>query len=163
MPVYVDRKPWQKLRERMNESASKHPHVNVGVLADKGGDAVHENEHGDEITLVELAAVHEFGTATVPERSFIRRTFEEKKAELARIIKTLAGKVVKGTLTEDKALELLGQWAAAEVKKTITQHDIPPPLADETVARKGSSKPLVDTGQLLNAITYQVHEDDSDE
>ena len=31
-----------------------------------------------------------------------------------------------------------------------------PPLAESTIRRKGSSNPLIDTGQLRSSITWQV-------
>ena len=33
------------------------------------------------------------------------------------------------------------------------------PLSPKTVARKGSSKPLVDTGLLLNSVTFEIRRD----
>jgi hypothetical protein len=162
--IHVDKKPWAKIKERLGLKRSGQLHVKVGVLADKGGDEMHEGEDGEEITLIELAAIHEFGVeGRIPERSFIRRTFDEQKSRLEKLIGSLAARVIKGSLTEAQALELLGQWAAAEIKKTITTHDIPPPLAQETIDRKGSSKPLVDTGQLVGSISYSVSDGDPEE
>jgi hypothetical protein len=51
---------------------------------------------------------------------------------------------------------MLGQWGAAAVKRTITSGQVTPPDAPGTIARKGSSTPLIDEGQLVNAITYAV-------
>jgi hypothetical protein len=41
------------------------------------------------------------------------------------------------------------------IKQRIA-NGIAPPNSPYTIARKGSSKPLIDTGQLRNSITYQV-------
>lgn len=146
---------WKELRRKVIEMAAG-SHVKVGVLADKGGDQTTDGG----ITLVELAAIHEYGSpaANIPERSFIRRTFDAEKArELAAMQGKLVGAIVEGKMSVPRALELLGQWAAAAVKKTITSGPhIPPPLKPATVAAKGSDRPLVDTGQLVNSITYKV-------
>jgi hypothetical protein len=64
--------------------------------------------------------------------------------------------IVLGAVDVRQGIGMLGAWGAAQVKNTITQTDIPPPLAPSTIAAKGSSKPLVDTGQMLNAITWEV-------
>lgn len=128
--------------------------VKVGVIG--GG------EHADGgITMTELAAIHEFGSpaANIPQRSFLRRALVWNSGPwLPAFTAKLVGAVASGKMDEKKALEILGQRAVAEVKKTITGSDIPPPLAPATVAAKGSSKPLVDTGQLLNSISYEVVE-----
>lgn len=147
-----DTKEWDRIVRAVAQMAGN---VKVGVIASKGGNAPASS--GD-ISLVELAAIHEFGApaAGIPERSFIRSTMTEKKSELVAVQTKLVGKIIAGSLTVDQALNVLGTWAAAEVKKSITSKDIPPPLKPKTIAAKGSSKPLVDTGKLLNAISYEV-------
>jgi hypothetical protein len=130
--------------------------VKVGVLASKGGGAVHDDSG---ITMVELAAIHEFGSpaANIPERSFIRRTFAEKNTELVQLQARVARALIAEKVSVTQALNVLGAWAAGEIKKTVTAGPhIPPPLKPETVARKGSDRPLVDTGRLVDAITWEV-------
>lgn len=145
---------WKKLLAKAHELDKSY--VKVGVLASKGGGAAHGE---DNISLIEIAAIHEFGNGHVPERSFIRSTFYVRRVNaLATMVAKLAKAIVTEGMTPKKALSLLGQWAASEVKETITEIDIPPPLADSTIMAKGSSKPLVDTGQLKNSITYEVVE-----
>jgi len=132
-------------------------HVKVGVLASTGGGQTHDSKSG--LSTIEIAAVHEFGSpaAGIPERSFIRRTMTEKKPEIDKAIEKLAAQIVNGSLDPEKAFAVLGQLGAAEVKKTITEGSgVPPPLQSETIARKGSSRPLVDTGRLLGSIGYEV-------
>ncbi len=130
-------------------------YVKVGVLASKGGDAKHADT---DLTMVELMAVHEFGSVDgrIPDRAPIRLTFETTEEEFKPFIANLAKQVVTNGMPVEKALALLGQKGAAEVKKTITQSDLPPPLSPVTIARKGSDRPLVDTGQLVNSVTYEV-------
>ena len=134
--------------------------VRVGVLSSKGGGEEHTDDDGKPsgVSMVELAAIHEFGSrkAGIPERSFIRRTFNSKRKQLAAMQVKLARAIVLRKLPVKSAYEILGQWAAAEVKKTITQTKIPPPLKKETIRRKKSDRPLVNTGKLLNAITHEV-------
>lgn len=148
----LDDKVWQALRRRLEASAKSH--VVVGVLANKGGTA----DHGG-VTMVELAAIHEFGApkAGIPERSFLRSTMSKQEPALNKLIGRLAHEIVEKGMEVHQALELLGTWGAAAVKKAITTGPgIPPELKPETVARKGSTRPLVNTGRLLDAITYEV-------
>lgn len=155
LKVKLDDGLWRKMRRRVGELDTRR--LQVGVLASRGGNALHDKESG--LTMIELAAIHEFGSpaANIPERSFIRRTFEKKDRETVRLLRRLAHAVVTGKMDARKALNLLGAWGASQVKATIAEGPgIPPPLAPATIERKGSSRPLVDTGRLLDSITWEV-------
>ena len=144
--VKVNDRVWRGVLKRVSEM--KRASVRVGVMGDAG------DEKG--VSLAEIAAYHEFGTSTIPERSFLRATFFGHAAEGLRVMcEKLSKAIVEGKMDEPRALGLLGTWAAAEVKKTI-RASIAPELAAATIAAKGSSLPLVDTGQLINSITYVV-------
>lgn len=153
MGVRVDDAGWRAIFKRAVEMRTIR--ARVGVLADKGGDAPHD---GSDLTLVELAAVHEFGApaANIPERSFIRSTFVVRADELRQVCAAITRAIVSRGMDVRRGVGMLGAWGAAAVKGTITQSDIPPPLKPATIAAKDSSKPLVDTGQLLNAITWEI-------
>ena len=157
MGVHVNDAIWRRMYKRAVEMRSIR--ARVGVLASKGG----TRQAGDgDLTLVELAAIHEFGSpaAGIPERSFLRRTFYERVPDkLREVIAAIVKAVVHEEMDVRRGVGLLGAWGAAEVKNTITQTDIPPPLKPETIARKGSSKPLFDTGQLVNSITWEIVDD----
>jgi hypothetical protein len=135
--------------------ATKSIHVKVGVVGNEAAQA-----HDGHLTNAQLAAIHEFGApgANVPERSFIRSTVDAKRHEYtASLIPSLLKSVVSSRISVFQAFELFGQRLAADIRARITQGDgIPPPLAAATIAAKGSSRPLVDTGRLLAAITYKV-------
>ena len=136
-------------------------HVKVGVLSSKGGDATHT---GSKFSLVELMAIHEFGSedGTIPDRAPIRITFETNHDEMAAFIAPLTRQVITNGMSVERALGLLGAKGVAEIKKTITQSDLPPPLKPATIARKGSDRPLVDTGQLINSIQFEIGDDDAE-
>lgn len=149
------RKVWEEiLRNAKGGLAGKR--VKVGVLSTKGGDAA----HGDDLlSIIELAAIHEFGSpaASIPERSFIRATLAKHRAELVAMSAKLAQRLIAGKIDADTILKILGEWAVAKVRAEITAGDgIPPPLKPATIARKGSSRPLVDTERLLGAIAYEI-------
>jgi hypothetical protein len=148
--VQVIDRGWQRILHEATKPGTKA--VKVGIIAGQGeGDA-----DRDGVTNADLGLIHEFGTATVPERSWLRRTFRNAPW-LPKFVGALAKQVLSGKMTEDKALEILGMKGATEAKKTITAGDpIPPPNAPATIRAKGSSRPLVDTGQMVNAISFQV-------
>lgn len=123
----------------------------VGVIGDKAGE-----DHGG-LTVGELAEIHEFGLG-VPERSFLRAWFDGNRDKVIERLRAAHRQVLLGKLTPQKAGELIGMWAVGEIQKFIADGKVKPPLDQRTIDRKGSSVPLIDTGQLRSAISYAVTE-----
>lgn len=91
----------------------------------------------------------------IPERSFIRSTFDEKENEWANYISTLIGKVVNGSATAREVYERLGARIQRDIQRKIKQLS-EPGNAGATVARKGSNNPLIDSGRLRQSVTWKV-------
>ena len=125
------------------------PTVSVGVFEADGAQT-----YDDGITIAAVAAIHEFGLG-VPERSFLRGWFDENLERAHEAMSRLLLSVVAGKRTKEQALELFGLWVQGEVQKRIAS-GISPELSAATIKRKGSSTPLIDTGQLRSSITYQI-------
>ena len=53
------------------------------------------------------------------------------------------------------AADIIGAKAAAIMKRTIRDFD-DPPNAPYTIAKKKSSNPLVDTGLLMQSVTWEL-------
>lgn len=152
MSVTVNDKVWRKLLAKLKRM--ENAHVKVGVLASQGGSA----EHSEGITLIELAAIHEFGSpeAGIPKRSFIHDGVNKSK-KIKDTMSKLSARVVGGTMSETHALEILGQVATAEIKNYVSAGaPVPPPNTKSTVSKKGSSRPLIDTGRMVNAVNHEV-------
>jgi hypothetical protein len=128
--------------------------VTIGVHAKDNGP--YENS---PLTTAYIASVHEFGRGNNPERSFLRATIEENKNKYAELEKKLIGRIIDGKITAEQALELIGQQAKSDVQTKIRTLRTPPNTA-ETIKRKGSSNPLIDTGQLRQSIDYVVNKAD---
>jgi hypothetical protein len=126
--------------------------VTVGVHDGEGGAPA----GGGSLSVADVASVHEFGLGTAPERSFVRAWEEENTAKNADVFRKLAESVVKGANTVDTALDKAGLYFAASMQKRIQSGGVQPPLSQATINRKGSSTPLIDTGQLVSSITHKV-------
>lgn len=116
----------------------------------------------DGTSMQDVAIYNEFGTSRIPERSFLRSTMEERQDEYVDLlVKGIEQFVEKGKPLED-TLELAGLKAAGDIQQKITDLSDPPnsPL---TIALKGSSNPLINTGAMRAAVTHEVREGDSDE
>lgn len=144
-------------KETVKKLAASDPHVRVGIFSDaRGGGA--EREGG--LTNVEIAAVHEFGAPEVgiPERSFIRSVFEANKRKYAEMIRKLLPQVVEGKRDVRWMFDVIGQQIVADINAFVRQSQGPAfalePLKPETIERKGSDRPLIDTGRMLAALTY---------
>ena len=83
--------------------------------------------------------------------------YDEGRPEIDADFKRQGDKLVTGKTTAQAALTIIGQKHVTRIKKTITGRNIPPPLSPKTVARKkGSSKTLVDTGAMVNAVQIEL-------
>ena len=162
MGKVVDKdKGWRRLQELSKRLTADDVHVRVGVLDDgRAGSEV----RGEGITTGQLAVAMEFGTDTIPARSWVGLTFDRARAEVQSDMQRLLWSVVEGKITVDKALNVLGAKYSAEVKNTVTQGEqIPPPNAPSTLARKmaktragaaNAARTLIDTGRMIGAVTW---------
>lgn len=123
--------------------------VKVGVLG-KAGDET------SGASIVDIALIHELGSPKngIPERSFLRSTFTKRAPELGKLAERMAKAALKGQGVE-QSLNLIGSYLSTEIKKTIAAR-IAPANAQSTIDRKKSDVPLVNTGQLLNSVTWEV-------
>jgi hypothetical protein len=124
--------------------------VDVGIIGDTAGASTPGG-----MTVGTLAEIHEFGLG-VPQRSFLRAWADADRAKIDRVWGALLRKVLKSELTLDQALEQFGIWAQGQVQQFIADSRVQPPLDQRTIDAKGSSVPLIDTGQLRSSITYEV-------
>lgn len=141
-------------RELLQEVRRQHggTHAKVGVL-----DSTNARTDGSGITNAELALIHEFGSpdAGIPERSHFRSTFDANKGKYERQLTRAVGLVLDRKLSFEGALELVAIQHEADIKAAIAR-GIPPENAPSTIARKGSTKPLIDTGAYRASITHAV-------
>lgn len=162
----VDR-GWNAIKAAMREAKDGGSYAKVGLIG-TSGEEVHPTEHGEQMTNAQLAAIHEYGTARIPQRSFIGSTFDLQRQALWNVLQQGIRGVYDGKLTVKQALGLAGLKLATEIKKRVTSGEgIPPPNAPSTLARKlakgawnsgggGSPRTLIDTGRLINAVSWQV-------
>jgi hypothetical protein len=102
-----------------------------------------------------LASIHEFGTSRIPARPFVspplRAKSSEWRADLYRAF--MAG----GPSAFLRRLAIVGELAVLAIRNGILEGaGIPPANSAATIKQKGSSRPLVDSGQMLRAIAYKV-------
>ena len=151
----IDRdRGWKKFRAR-GEALANGPGVTVGIHANKGA-TPHKGKGKDErpLTILEVGYVNEFGLG-VPERSFIRAWFDAAKPENVALAQRMLRRILKGQISLETALEQMGASFVGAIQKRIAL-GVPPPNAPATIAAKGSSKPLIATGQMRQSVTFVV-------
>lgn len=122
--------------------------VAVGIL---------EGSQNEGQSIAEYATYNEFGTDDVPSRPFMAASFDENVAEINSDFKRQADAMVQGKRTANEALTVIGQKHAGRIQTTITGRNFLPRLAPSTIAaKKGSTKTLVDTGAMANAVHISI-------
>lgn len=106
-------------------------------------------------SMADIAAQNEFGTARIPARPFMRTSFDENRTRLSQVIARQYGLILDGNSTVRRSLGLMGLFMQDLVVAKIREIQNPP-NSPRTIARKGSSKPLIDFGQMVSAVTYRV-------
>ena len=111
----------------------------------------------DGTPVIKVGVIHEFGSedGVIPERSWLRSAMDVNRKKHRALIRKLSKSVMSGELTAKNALELLGTQAQSDIQQRIVDVN-EPPNAPSTIAAKGSSNPLVDTGLLRQSVTYYV-------
>lgn len=105
--------------------------------------------------IAEYAVYNEEGTKNIPSRPFIRSWVDNNQPQINRMLESAFNSVASGKRTAEDALKRVGEFAASGIKKNIATGDFVPDSA-ATVKRKGSSRPLIDTGTMRNAVSYEV-------
>ena len=92
---------------------------------------------------------------TIPERAFIRGGFDANNRRFSDMAVKLLKNVIAGRMSMDNFFDLMGDFIVSELQRYMTNLSAPA-NSSTTIAAKGRSNPLVDTGRLRNAITYKV-------
>lgn len=137
---------WKAIKRELERAQGRE--VAVGILQG--------SVDSEGASIAEYATYNEFGTDHVPSRPFMAMSFDENKADIDADFNRQGKAMVEGKRTANEALTIIGQKHAARVQNTITGRDITPKLADSTIKAKGSTKTLVDTGAMTNAVQIEV-------
>lgn len=128
-------------------------------------------DHGG-IDNIGVAVINEFGAPLntifgnavegkdIPERSFVRSTFDEKEKRWTKLLAGLIGKSIQAKAPIRPAMEITGEVMVADVKKKIASGSFEPIAALTRKLRRragfSGTKPLNVSGQLRNSITKVI-------
>ena len=112
-----------------------------------------------------VAAIQEFGSpaGNIPSRPFFRNAISQNDGWKQLATKAMSA-VVEGRMELNQALNQMGLKMSADVKDSITDGSyeaLKQSTLDARQSRKRTqgvaSKPLIDTGQMLQSVTYAVN------
>ena len=139
---------WEKIQKEL---------VKFKELCVKVGIVEGSEKSEDGINIAEYAAYNEEGTKNIPSRPFIRSWVDNHKEQIDKMLTSAFNRVLSGKWTAEEAMKRIGEFAQSGIKKNIIDGKFEP-NSPKTIAKKGSSKPLIDTGTLRNSIRYEVVE-----
>ena len=155
---------WKDILKQL-KIIEKKPFVKVGLLPITGSKPKTSTQISDgkktkststQTTVLEVGIRNEFGEG-VPERSFVRSTADQNSGQWNAIIDANVSRIYLGRQTVKGTLNIVGLKATSDMKQKIRNGDPKwAPNAPSTIRRKGSSKPLIDTSQLVNSIAHKT-------
>jgi hypothetical protein len=132
------------------------PFVKIGYPAEVSKkDAKKKDGSGatsEFVTVLDVAVFHEFGTVNLPERSFIRASFDDNVKKYEKMNKKLLIKIYSNKMTVERALDILGEMILNDIKKFMINNEVKPVSIR---ASNDSGSTLVDTAQLMNSLTFK--------
>lgn len=147
--------------------------VEAGVFANAGtekdgrtkvADVAIWNEYGVDITVTPKMRgyLHTLGihlssnktTIHIPARPFMRQAADANMDKWGDTAERLMTSIING-MSAEQALELLGNQAKGDIQAIFTRGDFAP-NSPATIARKKSSRPLIDTGRLRNSVDFRI-------
>jgi hypothetical protein len=108
------------------------------------------------LTLAHLGMIHEFGYPPhIPARPFLSLAIENNREQLQALNRELLLKLVHGDMQKSVALGKLGAVGQRLIQQQI-RATLTPPNAPSTIKRKGSSHPLIDTGNMVQSVAWEI-------
>ena len=115
----------------------------------------------DGKSIAEYAVYNEFGTSRIPARPFMRTVAKEKpKQWIGEMVRHIRGRATDPVIWK-QALGVAGESMKSDIKDSIQNGNWTPNAPATVAAKKRKGKvepdhPLIDTGQMLAAVSYEV-------
>ena len=137
--------------KELGRSLKRDGYVDVGFFHNK------DMHPESQIDLAEIAIQNEYGTPTIPERSFFRSSIDENKNKIVEYSTKERLRVADGKQSFNKFLEKTALFVKALIQKKIaTAQSWAVPNAPSTVDAKGGREtPLVDTSFMMKNVDYE--------
>lgn len=128
--------------------------LEVRVGYQRGDGAVASGNDGRRADLVDIALWNELGTVNIPPRPFMRDSVDKHRDDIEHFMMEQEKALQEGAAAKG-ILEMVGLFMKDLIQTEIEQGDFAA-NAQATIRRKGSNKPLIDTGTLKNSVNYWI-------
>lgn len=125
---------------------------------------MHTSKDGERVSMSIIAHTHEFGRGPrsfpvpmgrIPKRPYISPVLESNKGKYLRLAGSQITPVLLGRQSFKGGIDKIGRTAIRDIQLYMVNGTFAP-LSPLTIKKKGTTKPLIDTGQLLQSIDYKV-------
>lgn len=162
-----DRSDVDKLLKVLEELSSTG--VRIGILSSAKGEIkmiANVNEYGVEIPITDRMRgffLNEYDVwlpkdkevIKIPERSFIRSSFDENKNKFSRFDDYLTA-VLDMKISVRQFYKIIGEACVNTIKDYIKHGDFVENSGFTLEQKKPKTSPLINTGRLINSIDYEV-------
>ena len=108
----------------------------------------------DGTDVCDIAAWNELGTVNMPSRPFMRKSVDENEDKINDFVQSVKKELISGT-PANQVLKKIGIFQKDLMQEKITEGSFAP-NAPSTIPKKGSSKPLIDTGRMRQSVNYVI-------
>lgn len=105
--------------------------------------------------IVDRAIWNHYGTEHIPPRPFVLNAVRGNRNKYRRLLMASASRLIREEGDLRTEMNQLGGVAQGDIQQEIVDLRDPPNAA-RTIAAKGSSNPLIDTGEMRQAVTWEV-------
>ena len=145
---WVSRKQLDKIEKEL-DYLKKHT-VWVGFV----GSEAEKKVNG--VAIYMYANFNEYGTSDIPSRPFFRTALNNNRKYIKEQLKELLGKVATGKMTGEKALKSIGLEVQGLIQDSIKNGNWESNAPGTIRAKNGMGQPLIDTGSMLRAVSFEI-------
>jgi len=145
---WISRKQLDKIEKELDYL--KTHTVWVGFV---GGEA---DKKVDGVAIYMYANFNEYGTSNIPSRPFFRTALNNNRKYIKEQLKELLGKVATGKITGEVALKSIGLEVQGLIQDSIKNGNWEENSDSTIVAKNGRGQPLIDTGSMLRAVSFEI-------
>lgn len=150
-PIDRETPEGKRLKKALKELANLE--VRVGFQQGKATD-----ENG--VDMCDVAAWNELGTVRNPSRPFLRKSVDENEEKINVFLEEQVQTLLTGACAK-QILKEIGIFQKDLIQEKITDGEFEA-NAPYTIHKKGSNKPLIDTGRMRQSVNYVIKQKGSE-
>ena len=108
-----------------------------------------------DVSMLDVAMWNELGTANTPSRPFLRQSVDDNASKISAFCRAQLQRIAQGSADAQDVLNKIGVMQKGLVQEKIGNGSFEA-NAPATVKKKGSDKPLIDTGRMRQSVGYIV-------